>query len=74
MSDLIERLRVPVAYGPVGAQKERDEAADEIERLKTRLSALADVANIFMWHQSNEKELESQIEMSLAELDRKEQA
>ena len=30
---LIERLRKPVAYGPVGAQSERKEAADEIERL-----------------------------------------
>ena len=33
MSDLVERLRKPVAYGPVGAQKARIEAADEIERL-----------------------------------------
>jgi len=40
MSDLVERLRNPVAYGPVGAQKERIEAADEISRLSCENSQL----------------------------------
>lgn len=35
--DIVERLRKAVAYGPVGAQKEREQAAVEIERLRAVL-------------------------------------
>ncbi len=33
MSEHADRLRIPVAYGPAGAQAAREEAADEIDRL-----------------------------------------
>lgn len=49
MSDLITRLRRPVAYGPVGAQKAqkaRDEAADEIERLQEEIEQLLAVKKV----------------------------
>ena len=34
MRTLIERPEKPVAYGPVGAQKERQEAADRLRKLE----------------------------------------
>ncbi len=40
-------------------------AFDDVKRLEIRLAALADVANVYMYHQSNEAELESQIAMAL---------
>ena len=40
----IERLRVPVAYGPVGAQKEREDAADTMEKMLAENERLRKIA------------------------------
>ena len=39
-------------------------AMERIERLETRLNALVDVSDVYMWHQSNEGELQSQIDQA----------